>query len=123
MSDRRLEVLAASRWNPRIVPSRAATTARRVRREPYVLRLFVAGMTARSTRAVENIRAICEEHFAGAYELEVVNLYEQPARASGEQIIAAPTCVKELPLPARRVIGDMSNTARVLEGLDLVAHP
>ena len=86
----------------------------------YVLRLFVAGMTARSTRAVENIRAICEEHFAGAYELEVVNLYEQPTRASGEQIIAAPTCVRELPLPARRVIGDMSNTARVLEGLDLV---
>jgi circadian clock protein KaiB len=89
----------------------------------YVLRLFVAGMTGRSTRAVENIRAICEEHFSGAYELEVVNLYEQPARASGEQIIAAPTCVKELPLPARRVIGDMSNTARVLEGLDLVEHP
>jgi circadian clock protein KaiB len=88
----------------------------------YVLRLFVAGMTARSTRAVENIRAICEEHFAGAYELEVVDLYEQPARASGEQIIAAPTCVRELPLPARRVIGDMSNTARVLEGLHLVEH-
>jgi circadian clock protein KaiB len=88
----------------------------------YVLRLFVAGMTARSTRAVENIRAICEEHLADGYELEVVNLYEQPARASGEQIIAAPTCVKELPLPARRVIGDMSNTARVLEALDLVEH-
>jgi circadian clock protein KaiB len=86
----------------------------------YVLRLFVAGMTARSTRAVANIRAICEEHFAGAYQLEVVNLYEQPALASGEQIIAAPTCVKEFPLPARRVIGDMSNSARVLEGLDLV---
>jgi circadian clock protein KaiB len=91
-------------------------------RRAYVLRLFVAGMTARSTRAVENIRAICEEHVAGAYELEVVNLYEQPARAAGEQIIAAPTCVKELPLPARRVIGDMSNTARVLQGLDLVEH-
>jgi circadian clock protein KaiB len=88
----------------------------------YMLRLFVAGMTARSTRAVENIRAICEAHCAGAYELEVVNLYEQPARASSEQIIAAPTCVKELPLPARRVIGDMSNTARVLEALDLVGH-
>ena len=91
--------------------------------QTYVLRLFVAGMTARSTRAVENIRAICEEHFPAAYELEVVNLYEQPARASSEQIIAAPTCVKELPLPARRVIGDMSNTARVLEGLDIVEHP
>jgi|SRR4030095_12840844 circadian clock protein KaiB len=91
-------------------------------RRAYVLRLFVAGMTARSTRAVQNIRAICEEHFAGAYELEVINLYEQPALASGEQIIAAPTCVKQLPLPARRVIGDMSNSARVMEGLDLVEH-
>ena len=88
----------------------------------YVLRLFVAGMTVRSTRAVANIRAICEEHFPGAYELEVVNLYEQPSLASGEQIIAAPTCVKELPLPARRVIGDMSNSGRVLEGLDMVEH-
>ena len=90
--------------------------------QAYVLRLFVAGMTARSTRAVANIRAICEEHFPGAYALEVINLYEQPSLASGEQIIAAPTCVKELPLPARRVIGDMSNSARVLEGLDLVDH-
>ena len=89
----------------------------------YVLRLFVAGMTARSTRAVENIRAICEEHFAGAYELEVVNLYEQPARASGEQIIAAPTLIKKLPLPMRRIIGDMSNRDRVLLGLDLVRSP
>ena len=90
--------------------------------QPYVLRLFVAGMTARSTRAVANIRAICEEHFPGAYALEVVNLYEQPSLASCEQIIAAPTCVRELPLPTRRVIGDMSNSARVLEGLDLVEH-
>jgi len=91
-------------------------------RQAYVLRLFVAGMTARSTRAVANIRAICEEHFAGAYQLEVVNLYEQPVLAVDEQIIAAPTCVKEFPLPARRVIGDMSNSARVLEGLDLVEY-
>lgn len=90
------------------------------RPQAYVLRLFVAGMTARSTRAVQNIRAICEEHFAGAYQLEVVNLYEQPVLAVDEQIIAAPTCVKEFPLPARRVIGDMSNSARVLEGLDLL---
>ena len=91
-------------------------------RQAYVLRLFVAGMTARSTRAVANIRALCEEHFAGAYQLEVVNLYEQPVLAVDEQIIAAPTCVKEFPLPARRVIGDMSNSARVLEGLDLVEY-
>lgn len=86
----------------------------------YVLRLFVAGMTARSTRAVENIRALCERYLPGAYDLEVINLYEHPLLASGEHIIAAPTCVREFPLPPRRVIGDMSNSARVLVGLDLV---
>ena len=104
--------------NPETGPADAA------QRPPqaYVFRLFVAGMTARSTRAVANIRAICEEHFPGAYDLEVINLYEQPSLATGEQIIAAPTCVKELPLPARRVIGDMSNSARVLEALDMVEH-
>jgi circadian clock protein KaiB len=100
----------------------ARDNAARGPRQAYVLRLFVAGMTTRSTRAVANIRAICEEHFAGSYQLEVVNLYEQPVLAVDEQIIAAPTCVKEFPLPARRVIGDMSNSARVLEGLDLVEH-
>ena len=86
----------------------------------YVLRLFVAGMTARSTRAVENIRALCERYLPGAYDLEVINLYEHPLLASGEHIVAAPTCVREFPLPPRRVIGDMSNSARVLVGLDLV---
>jgi circadian clock protein KaiB len=104
-------------------PETSADQAVPQARQAYVLRLFVAGMTARSTRAVENIRAICEKHFAGAYELEVINLYEHPGLATGEQIIAAPTCVKERPRPARRVIGDMSNTARVLAGLDLVEHP
>ena len=88
----------------------------------YVLRLFVAGMTVRSTRAVENIRAICEQYLSGGYDLEVINLYEHPLVASGEHIIAAPTCVREFPLPPRRVIGDMSNSARVLQGLDLVEH-
>ena len=107
--------------NPHI-PETGREDATQRPHQAYVLRLFVAGMTVRSTRAVANIRAICEEHFPGAYELEVVNLYEQPSLASGEQIIAAPTCVRELPLPARRVIGDMSNSARVLEGLDLVEH-
>ena len=88
----------------------------------YVLRLFVAGMTARSMRAVENIRALCERYLPGAYDLEVINLYEHPLLASGEHIIASPTCVREFPLPPRRVIGDMSNSARVLAGLDLVAR-
>jgi circadian clock protein KaiB len=76
-------------------------------------------MTSRSRRAIENIRTICEEHLHGSYELEVVDLYQQPVLASGEQIIAAPTLIKRLPLPLRRVIGDMSDTGRVLVGLDL----
>ena len=88
-------------------------------RSRFVLRLFVAGMTARSTRAVANIRAICEEYLPGLYDLEVVNLHVDPASAQGEQIVAAPTCVRQSPLPARRVIGDMSDTARVLTGLDI----
>ena len=85
----------------------------------YRLRLFVAGLTPRSTRAVANIRALCERYLPGAYELEVVNLYEAPASASSEQIIAAPTCVRRFPLPPKRVVGDMSNSDRVLAGLQL----
>jgi circadian clock protein KaiB len=87
--------------------------------ERYVLRLYVTGMTPRSTRAVENVRIICEEHLHGRYDLEVIDIYQQPTLAKGEQIIAAPTLVKKLPLPLRRIIGDLSNTERVLVGLDL----
>ena len=87
--------------------------------ERYVLRLFVTGMTARSARAIENLRAICDEYLDGRYELEVVDIHQQPVLTRGEQIIAAPTLIKKLPLPLRRVIGDMSNTERVLLGLDL----
>ena len=89
--------------------------------ERYVLRLYVTGMTPRSTRAIANVRKICEEHLQGRYELEVIDVYQQPTLAKGEQIIAAPTLIKKLPLPLRRVIGDMSNTERVLLGLDLRA--
>lgn len=108
--------------NPSNTPETRHDDAPQRSGQAYVLRLFVAGMTARSTRAIANIRAICEQHFPGAYDLEVVNLYERPGLAAGEQIIAAPTCVKELPAPARRVIGDMSNSTRVLEGLDMLVH-
>ena len=86
---------------------------------PLQLRLFVAGLTPRSTRAVANIRSLCERYVPGAYELEVVNLYEMPASASSEQVIAAPTCVRRFPLPPRRVVGDMSNSDRVIAGLSL----
>jgi len=89
----------------------------------YVLRLFVTGMTPRSTRAVEKVRAICEDYLHGRYDLEVIDIYQQPALATGEQIIAAPTLVKKLPLPLRRVIGDMSSTERVMQGLDLAPAP
>jgi circadian clock protein KaiB len=85
----------------------------------YVLRLYVTGTTAHSARAIVNIRKICEEHLAGRYDLEVIDLSLQPALAKGEQIIAAPTLVKKLPLPLRRFIGDMSQTERLLVGLDL----
>jgi circadian clock protein KaiB len=84
-----------------------------------VLRLYIAGTTARSVRAVANVRRICEARLKGRYDLEVIDLYQQPALAAGEQIIAAPTLIKKLPAPLRRVIGDMSDEVRVLVGLDL----
>jgi circadian clock protein KaiB len=89
----------------------------------YVLRLYVTGMTPRSARAVKNLQAICDEYLAGRYDLEVIDIYQQPVLTRGEQIIAAPTLIKKLPLPMRRIIGDMSNRDRVLLGLDLVLAP
>ena len=88
--------------------------------ELYVLRLYVTGMTARSARAVKNLQAICDEYLKGRYDLEVIDIYQQPVLTKGEQIIAAPTLIKKLPLPMRRIIGDMSNLDRVLLGLDIV---
>ncbi len=80
----------------------------------YILRLYVTGTTLRSTRAIANVKKICEQNLAGHYELEVIDLYQQPERAQEEQIIAAPTLIRQLPLPVRRVLGDMSKTERVL---------
>jgi circadian clock protein KaiB len=85
----------------------------------HVLRLFVTGSTPRSLRAITNLRAICEEHLAGRYTLEVVDLYQQPELAKLNNLIAAPTLIKSLPEPMRRVIGDMSDEGQVLLGLDL----
>jgi circadian clock protein KaiB len=87
--------------------------------EKYLLRLYVTGSTPASVRAIINIRNLCEEHLLGRYDLEVIDLFQKPHLAEGEQIIAAPTLIKKLPLPLRRVIGDMSNFERVLVGLDL----
>ena len=85
----------------------------------YELRLYVISSTPQSMRAVANLRRICDEHLPGRYALEVIDLAKQPSLAEGEQIIAAPTLVKKLPLPLRRLIGDLSHTDRVLLGLDL----
>ena len=97
-------------------PKRAK--ARRTSTE-YLLRLYVAGHTMKSLQAFENLRAICEEHLAGRYKLEVIDLIENPALARGDQILALPAVVRQLPPPVKKIIGDFSNVDRVLVGLDL----
>lgn len=87
--------------------------------ECYLLRLYVTGLTPKSVQAIANIKRICTEHLEGRYTLEVIDLYQQPERAREAQIIAAPTLVKELPSPLRRIIGDLADQERVLVGLDL----
>jgi circadian clock protein KaiB len=95
----------------------AATTAPPER--IYDLRLYVAGQTAKSIRAIANLKRICETHMAGKYRIEVIDLLENPALAQGDQILALPTLVRKLPRPMRKIIGDLSNEDRVLVGLDL----
>jgi circadian clock protein KaiB len=89
----------------------------------YVLRLYVAGSTPQSSRAITNIKRICEVHLKDRYVLTVVDLYEQKERARDDQIMVAPTLVRQLPLPVRRLIGDLSKTERVLAALDLPPAP
>ena len=86
--------------------------------EKYVLRLYVAGMTPSSIKAIASVKRTCDEHLAGRCDLEVIDIYQQPKLAKGEQIIAAPT-IKKLPLPLRRIIGDMSDSEKFLVGIDL----
>ena len=85
----------------------------------YVLRLYVTGLTAHSTQAVANLKAFCEEYLEGQYDLEVIDLYQRPELARGEQIVAAPTLVKQLPLPPRRLVGTLACADRVLAGLGI----
>jgi circadian clock protein KaiB len=87
--------------------------------ETYVLRLYVTGVSSRSRRAILNINAICREQLAGRYDLEVIDIYQKPGLAGDEQIVATPTLIKSLPLPLRRIIGDLSDIDRVLFGLDI----
>lgn len=104
--------------------TRGSKAARRVAREPkavqnYVLRLFITGSTPRSTRSIVNVREFCDHFLEGRYELEVVDIYQQPTVAREEQIIAAPTLIKSLPLPLRRLVGDFSDQDRVALGLGM----
>ena len=90
-------------------------------KEEYELRLYVAGQTPRSVQALANLKKICEEHLAGRYRIEVIDLLENPQLAKGDQILAIPTLVRTLPFPIRKIIGDLSDKERVLVGLDVRA--
>ena len=85
----------------------------------YHLRLYVAGQTPKSIQAFTNLKVICEEHLQGRYEIEIIDLLQNPQLARGDQILAVPTLVRRLPEPIKKIIGDLSNTERVLVGLDL----
>jgi circadian clock protein KaiB len=85
----------------------------------YALRLYITGQTPRSRQSVENLRALCDKYIPGQFDLEVVDIYQQPAMAAAGQIIAAPTLIKSMPLPLRRLVGDFSDQNRVILGLDI----
>ena len=97
---------------PKVKPAKTQTSS-------YILRLYVAGQTPKCMAAFVNLKKICEEHLAGQYQIEVIDLLENPKLAQGDQILAIPTLVRRLPEPVRKIIGDLSNTERVLIGLDL----
>jgi len=91
--------------------------------DTFLLRLYVAGQTPKSVRAFENLKRLCEEHLADRYEIEIIDLLETPQLGRGDQILAIPTLVRRLPAPMKKIIGDLSNTERVLVGLDLRPAP
>ena len=90
--------------------------------EAYVLRLFITGASPNSIRAVENTKAICDKYLKGRYQLEIIDIHQQPQLAEGEDVIAVPLMIKKAPYPERRMIGDMSDTERVLKGLGLATN-
>ncbi len=102
-----------------LTAARSTRKTAKKRRKEWELRLYVAGQTSRSVTAFANLKKICEEHLKGEYQIEVIDLIKNPQLARGDQIIAIPTLVRKLPQPVRKIIGDLSNTERVLVGLDL----
>ncbi len=101
------------------MPTRKNKSMAAASHEIWELRLYVAGQTARSVRALANLTRICEDHLAGRYRIEVIDLLREPQLARGDQILAIPTLVRKLPVPVRKIIGELSNTESVLVGLDL----
>ena len=89
----------------------------------YVFRLYVTGKTPNSMRAIANLKEVCEEHLPGQYDLQVIDIYQQPELAERDQIVAVPTLIKQLPAPLRRMIGDLSDRERVVIRLDLLPNP
>jgi circadian clock protein KaiB len=111
-----------SRRKSKTKNSSATKTRRRTAKRPvtrYALRLYITGQTPRSRQSVENLRALCDKYIPGKFDLEVVDIYQQPAMAAAGQIIAAPTLIKRMPLPLRRLVGDFSDQERVILGLDI----
>lgn len=100
-----------------VKPARKKT--RRAKSKEYLLRLYVAGQTPRTVMALSNLKTICEEHLAGRYEIEVVDLLVDPTLARGDQILALPTLIRRLPPPVKKIIGDLTDAEHVLVGLDL----
>jgi circadian clock protein KaiB len=98
---------------------KAAKGGRKPKEKKYELRLYVAGQTVKSLNTFANLKKICETHLSGMYRIEVIDLLENPQLAAGDQILAIPTLVRKLPKPIKKIIGDLSNTLRVLVGLDI----
>jgi len=109
-----------SQHHPTVEPSQAATD--KPGQAVYILRLYVTGTTPKSTRAVHNLIKLCQNHLAGRYDLEVIDIYQQPALAQAEDIIAVPTLLKKQPLPVQKLLGDLSNTQQLVAGLGLPAR-
>jgi circadian clock protein KaiB len=104
-------------------PKPSVSTSKSRPGKVWQLRLYVAGQTPKSLAAFSNLKQICEEHLEGQYRIEVIDLIERPLLSRGDQIVAIPTLVRKLPVPVRKIIGDLSDTERVLVGLDLRAGP
>jgi len=114
---------APAKKSPGPLPKKPAALAKKAARETWALRLYVAGQTPKSLTAFANLKRMCDEHLPGRYKIEIIDLLQQPQLAQADQIVALPTLVRKRPEPARRVVGDLSNTERVLGRIDLKPRP